>query len=64
MKVIKPGNTELVLKERSFKCPECGCEFIANKHEYSYSGSQYNVAFYKCVCPTCGHTVFSEKTNF
>ena len=61
MKIIKQGDPSLALKEKTFKCVECGCEFIANKTEYKYCGSQYNIACYMAICPTCSHKVYTEE---
>ena len=60
MKIIKPGNPDLLLKEKTFICADCGCEFIANRDEYQYGGMQYNISYWKCICPCCGKKVWTE----
>lgn len=42
---------ERQLAKRKFVCNNCGCEFIATKHEYRYIW--YKVGCY-APCPTCG----------
>jgi hypothetical protein len=57
MEIIKAGDLSLLKKPKTFECPYCGCVFKANNTEYTYSGSQYNISYYKCECPTCENMV-------
>lgn len=59
MKIIKPGDKEKLKETKYFVCKSCGCEFEADKGEYSV-GEQYNSTYYYHPCPTCGNTVYSH----
>ena len=59
MKIIQPGDKRKLRKTRLFLCRNCGCEFEADKGEYSV-GEQYNETYYCYPCPTCGKNVYSH----
>ena len=50
IQVIKHGNTI-----RTYKCPDCGCVFIADQEEYECKAY--------ILCPECRTTVFSRDTT-
>lgn len=59
MKILKPGN----IPTKKFICPDCGCEFEADKLEYKSIGkeeAQMGLAKYKCKCPCCGLVVYAD----
>lgn len=60
MEIIKAGDPSRLQRIREFECKQCGCIFKACDAEYTYSGMQYNISYYKCACPTCGETVYCE----
>lgn len=62
MKIIKPGNINLLRETKLFRCKKCGCVFEADKGEYEYlSSPQYNDVYYLYPCPTCGNTVYTHE---
>lgn len=60
MEIIQQGNPERARKTKQFICRSCGCIFRADQNEYEYAGSQYNIAYYRHKCPTCGLWVYVE----
>lgn len=42
-----------------FYCKRCGCEFEADKSEYSKEFYR-NLIIYACECPNCGRLVYAE----
>lgn len=60
MKIIKPGNTELLKKTKHFICWKCGCEFTADLGEYK-SDTQRNETYYYCDCPTCKNKAYKDE---
>ena len=42
-----------------FYCKRCGCEFEADKSEYTKE-SYRNLIIYACECPNCGRLVYAE----
>lgn len=61
MEIIKPGDLSRLKQTKTFKCCRCGCEFLADKSEYRYGGTQYNTIYYVCNCPTCNNQVYVEE---
>ena len=61
MEIIKPGDLSRLEHKRAFKCPFCGCEFIANKSEYRTYDTHCNHSYCVCECPTCHNKVFAEE---
>lgn len=59
MKIIKPGDVNKLKETKHFLCKYCGCEFEADKGEYSI-GNQYNEIYYYHPCPTCNKNVCSD----
>lgn len=57
MEIIKEGDISRLKHTRRFECDDCGCIFKADNTEYVCCGSQYNISYYKCDCPTCGKAV-------
>lgn len=53
MKILKNGD----LQPRKFKCPKCGCEFIANMMEYTLTHVEVN---YCICCPECMHYIIAS----
>ena len=53
MKIIKHGDPEKIAQVKVFKCDHCGCEFEADKTEYTYDDSRAWMDFYYCQCPEC-----------
>lgn len=60
MKIIKPGDINLLKATKRFMCKKCGCIFEADKGEYR-SDSQYNEIYYISTCPTCGSPTYSGE---
>lgn len=60
MVIIKEGDLSRLDFIKTFKCNACGCEFLADHTEYEYAGTQYNIQYYKCKCPTCHSVVYTE----
>ena len=60
MEIIKQGNRDLLNKTKQFNCAACGCIFRATKYEYEYSGTQYNINYWRCKCPTCSSWTYVE----
>lgn len=61
MEIIKQGDPERIKKTKQFNCTACGCIFLANKDEYTFSGTQYNISYWKCKCPACGTIAYSDE---
>lgn len=67
MKILKHGSPNLNKKTpRHFVCSHCGCEFIAEEHEYRlwdarYLGYSGNNQIVETQCPECEETVQGEK---
>jgi len=78
MYIIKEGKIDRDKKYRYFKCPKCGCEFIADKTEWSYDPISFGFSLETtatqqiwCICQTegCGKIIyrdfrFNPKTDY
>lgn len=53
MKILKHGD----LKPRKFKCSNCGCEFVADKMEYTLTHVE---ELYCICCPECMHYIIAS----
>ena len=60
MEIIKQGDLDFLKKTKKFNCNSCGCIFMADRNEYEYAGVQYNIQYYKHMCPTCGTWAYAE----
>lgn len=54
MRIIKEGKIEKTTK--MFVCKSCGCQFIADGHEYKLICSSF-----MCKCPCCNQLVTTEE---
>ena len=59
MRIIKEGNKDKLKETKHFLCSHCGCEFEADKWEYSVA-IRYNEIYQYRPCPTCGKNVYSK----
>lgn len=62
MEIIKHGNPDICKRIKMFKCPNCGCIFKADKHEYK-SNAHLNEFFYSCNCPECAAYAYETLTT-
>ena len=60
MEILKHGDPERIKKIRKFECNQCGCEWLADRTEYCFSGMQYNIQHIACECPECHNLVIME----
>lgn len=60
MEIIKQGDLSRINKTKHFKCPYCGCEFLAEPFEYISTGMWRNLQTYLSKCPTCCKEVYLE----
>lgn len=51
-----------VTENVKFTCKRCGCEFEADKTEYSKEFYR-NCLIYACECPNCGRLVYNEERD-
>lgn len=58
MKILVPGNVDLLKNAKQFRCDVCGCIWVANNEEYNTDFSTKNETYYICDCPTCGKTAY------
>lgn len=70
MYTIKDGRIDRDEKYRYFKCPKCGCEFIADKTEWAYDLISFAFSLETnaarqiwCKCPTkgCGKVIYRDS---
>ena len=54
MKILKQGDPERLRKVCRFRCWGCGCEWEADKGEYTVSFGQHDEDEYSMPCPCCG----------
>lgn len=55
IKIIKPGKKPDTTKR--FKCPHCGCVFMADVDDCEVAYSLLNGYYLKIDCPCCGYIV-------
>jgi hypothetical protein len=66
MEIIKHGEPEKINQYKIFKCEYCGCEFKANRNEYTYDPFTVFTERYYCNCPDCDNIVdyqYEESSN-
>jgi rubredoxin len=64
MKIIKPGRPPEKEKPHRFECWQCGCVFETAEDESAFvRGTQYNVAYIQCACPSCGMPASEVKND-
>lgn len=70
MYIIEDGRVDEDKKYRYFKCPKCGCEFIADKTEWTYDLISFAFSLETtavqqifCKCPTegCGRIIYRDS---
>lgn len=49
MKILKHGRRE----RRKFSCLVCGCEFVAEQHEYTTETASGIILWHIATCPDC-----------
>ena len=60
MKILKKGKKKS--NKIKFECKYCGCEFLANEEEYSYSTDPRDGdSIYECCCPECNNPCVTIK---
>lgn len=57
MIIYKKGKP--TVSNAKFYCKRCGCEFEADKSEYTKEFYR-NLIIYACECPNCGRLVYAE----
>ena len=57
MRILKHGN----LKPRKFICQSCGCEFIAEAHEYSTTMANGIILWHTADCPDCANSTTTSE---
>ena len=60
IKIIKQGNPEQIMKR--FKCPSCGCEWVASEYECEKIQSLEKRRIWRMCCPCCGRLTVSTDS--
>ena len=59
IKIISHGNTYIQPKKLEFICAYCGCEFTADREDYTIEDDMgYMTA--RCECPECEGSCYSN----